>query len=827
MSLRGTIETFYLSTLLQLLSNDKKTGTLRLATPDKRRVTIYFQDGTIVYATSSNREERLGYILKSEGIIGSAELTSCLQEGKARKEKLGRILVEQKLISPRDLESYIYRQVEQILYNLFLWHEGDFEYEDSSFELEEQLKTRLDTMELILEASRRVDEISVLRKQLPSDDGILKLTERVTSEQEVKLNPREWPIVSLIDGRRSIHQIIHESGYDEFDVYKILFSLVNSGLIESHDETQKRLIQELEQPATEAASTEPATTEKTGTSAQEKTFDLARALDEDDEMLDLEQPAEEPNTPTIKTQAPPLEPAAAQTKPAPPSPEFSLELEPELTIEEPPVPEPQTTPPDQEPSLELEPEITISQEPSAPEPELTLEEPPAPPQEPSFELEPELTIEEPPVPEPQTNPPDQEPSLELEPEITISQKPSAPEPELTLDEPPASQPQTTPPQEPSLELEPELTIEEPPVPEPQTNPPGQEPSLELEPTAAAPETANGLDIEPPEERLEPVPDLITAAGEKTAEQTPEPHAEKAPEEPTDSPEESAPAASDKTSHVVIGPPPAQIRKKPLTDPAAEPDQQKTAVKKTPPKRTLLLGATAALIITLGLAGFFLKPLLLPPEPPQEATPIKTATPPKPAKKTAKIKPAQQKQTQAPATAQAKKTTQAPTTEKIAPEEPAAKTDHYQDPNAYFSCTLLPGYSLTDNSAGKKTNLTISYHPNISLTIRCETHRSEWDPETEMFNRIMSIRQGNQTSSGLSIEHYGLINLSGTQGYEMVLTGMQNSVAVKTRVYGLFSYNKLVTINLLCKNWRTQHISEQYNKLHKLLQETFLLYPEAL
>lgn len=53
---------------------------------------------------------------------------------------------------------------------------------------------------------------------------------------EIKLNANEWRVLSLIDGTRSVRQVITESAYDEFAVYKIIFSVISSGLIEQKQE---------------------------------------------------------------------------------------------------------------------------------------------------------------------------------------------------------------------------------------------------------------------------------------------------------------------------------------------------------------------------------------------------------------------------------------------------------------------------------------------------------------------------------------------------------------------------------------------------------------
>jgi len=93
MALKGNIETFYLSSMLQLLAQDKKTGILTIA--DKgRMVRVYFKNGTIIYAVGTQKEVRLGYLLRTKGIISAEELQKALTLAKQRKERLGKILVE-------------------------------------------------------------------------------------------------------------------------------------------------------------------------------------------------------------------------------------------------------------------------------------------------------------------------------------------------------------------------------------------------------------------------------------------------------------------------------------------------------------------------------------------------------------------------------------------------------------------------------------------------------------------------------------------------------------------------------------------------------------
>jgi hypothetical protein len=231
MSLKGNLETFFLNSILQLLSDDQKSGILHVKNHHKE-VKIYFQDGDIVYATGSQRESRLGYHLQSKGTISREKLHECLETGQKEKKALGKVLVEKGYITAENLENLIHHQIEEIIFDLFVWDKGDFEYKDARLNLQGMVATRITVVKLLLEASRRIDEMSILRKNIPNDNIIFRTAEQVQENTEIKLDANEWKALRLIDGKRSVRQLLDESGFDEFLGYKILYSLLSSGLIE-------------------------------------------------------------------------------------------------------------------------------------------------------------------------------------------------------------------------------------------------------------------------------------------------------------------------------------------------------------------------------------------------------------------------------------------------------------------------------------------------------------------------------------------------------------------------------------------------------------------
>lgn len=231
MPLAGSLETFNIANLLQFLSFDKKTGVLQII-GGGNSAKIFIKSGFIIYATSSQQEFRLGHFLRSEGVLSDEKLQECLQLAKERNQQLGRFLVEQGYISRSSLKDFLHLQAEEILYDIFLWEAGDFEYTDTPLDVKGKLFIPLNPLGIIMEASRRIDERSIITREIPGDQLIFTISQKMGDTEKLKLTKNERRILSLIDGSRTVKQVINDSGYAEFATYKIIYSLKMSGFIE-------------------------------------------------------------------------------------------------------------------------------------------------------------------------------------------------------------------------------------------------------------------------------------------------------------------------------------------------------------------------------------------------------------------------------------------------------------------------------------------------------------------------------------------------------------------------------------------------------------------
>ena len=181
MPLSGDTETVYLFSILQLLCNDKKTGVLRVW-KGIEDVKIYLNEGTIIYATGSQKKFRLGYLLRTSGIVSAQNIRKCLKIAKLKEQALGKVMVEEGVVTKKKLTDFMHEKVQETLYDLFMWKKGNFEFSQSNFNLSGHVITELNTMELILEASRRVDEQAAKEESGSAEDLLDSLYDDETIE---------------------------------------------------------------------------------------------------------------------------------------------------------------------------------------------------------------------------------------------------------------------------------------------------------------------------------------------------------------------------------------------------------------------------------------------------------------------------------------------------------------------------------------------------------------------------------------------------------------------------------------------------------------------
>lgn len=128
----GSTSEASLPEILQELNARRATGTLTVKAGAVEK-SVHLQGGQIVFATSTDEQDRLGEVLIRAGRLRREDLESALDRLKKSGgfKKLGATLVEQGLVSPKDLFIGLKAQVKEIIYSLFLLTDAVYRFEET------------------------------------------------------------------------------------------------------------------------------------------------------------------------------------------------------------------------------------------------------------------------------------------------------------------------------------------------------------------------------------------------------------------------------------------------------------------------------------------------------------------------------------------------------------------------------------------------------------------------------------------------------------------------------------------------------------------------
>ncbi len=223
-----------------------------------------FLDGKVVGADSLNHrlENRLGHVLIRSELLTQDQLDRALEIQKETLQRLGFILVHYGIISVDALKQALQLQILQIIFRLFRWKDGDYQFsQETTIEYDREYVAPITAESILMEGARMIDEWPIIEKRIRSYDLVFrkKLTDqeivvvgaedadeidfdaadsfapaapadasatRSASREEEKL------IYDMVDGTITVRDVVEISRLSEFDTDKALYELLTRDLIE-------------------------------------------------------------------------------------------------------------------------------------------------------------------------------------------------------------------------------------------------------------------------------------------------------------------------------------------------------------------------------------------------------------------------------------------------------------------------------------------------------------------------------------------------------------------------------------------------------------------
>jgi len=240
--LKGDVEILGLGNLLQILAMNHKEGILSLFRDSDKKTIHFSPKGMRLLSSSMKRINKLGKILLRRKRISKEDLDALLKEQKLLGWKLGQIAVESGLVQKKDVEEALREQIEEEIFDMFMWSQAAFEFAEGRAPKQEEsnplagVTFDANMTGLILEAARRADELLMIRKILSDDDmSLTKFPFEIQADELGGDIDVVDDILPLMNGRRTVREVVNGSIYPRFISMRAIYRLLVLGYIKAHD----------------------------------------------------------------------------------------------------------------------------------------------------------------------------------------------------------------------------------------------------------------------------------------------------------------------------------------------------------------------------------------------------------------------------------------------------------------------------------------------------------------------------------------------------------------------------------------------------------------
>jgi hypothetical protein len=235
MPIEGPLRELGIHDVFQLLDLSRKTGALRV-TSDLRddEGVVLFDGGRVIHASVRSHPTSIERILRQAGKVTDDDLAAAAALETLPGEGLGDRLVRAGAITQRELERQLRLAIESVVFELLSWQEGFFSFEERAVaDVPLDARIRISTESLLMEGARRIDEWSRIADKVPSLSVVPMLAPVDDDRASVlDLLPHEWEVLMMIDASRDLRGIAAALGRSEFEIAKIAYGLVSTGVVE-------------------------------------------------------------------------------------------------------------------------------------------------------------------------------------------------------------------------------------------------------------------------------------------------------------------------------------------------------------------------------------------------------------------------------------------------------------------------------------------------------------------------------------------------------------------------------------------------------------------
>jgi CheY-like chemotaxis protein len=205
---------------------------------------IYWDGGKPVFAISNKESERLDKWLLDKKLISESVLKPAYDIMNKKGKRFGDALIMLGVINEEDLERAISDNMKEIIFDMFSWQHADYTKEEKMEGIKELSSIRDSFPVILFEGISKKTDIDYIKTKLQQRGEVVSFSpNNIFNIEDFKFPHSYNRLMSLINGKRTIYELIGKSGLSHDSAYRFIYTLLLLRLIKlgTGDEHSKNI----------------------------------------------------------------------------------------------------------------------------------------------------------------------------------------------------------------------------------------------------------------------------------------------------------------------------------------------------------------------------------------------------------------------------------------------------------------------------------------------------------------------------------------------------------------------------------------------------------
>ncbi|MCP4446321.1 MAG: DUF4388 domain-containing protein [Myxococcales bacterium] len=208
---------------------------------DEEEKRVHFDNGRVVFASSTGAADRMGELLLRQGMINNEQLRECREQVRSSGRRFGEELVDLGYLKPRELLPAVRQHLEDIIYSVFSWTHGSYDALPEQT-IDERIRLSSHPAALIVEGIRRKYDRLRLESCLGGMGQVLITAtgdKQLSTIAAADLSGPESEAQRLFDGEHTLDDAGAESQLQGLRVAQLAYAWICLGVAEAVDNSSE------------------------------------------------------------------------------------------------------------------------------------------------------------------------------------------------------------------------------------------------------------------------------------------------------------------------------------------------------------------------------------------------------------------------------------------------------------------------------------------------------------------------------------------------------------------------------------------------------------